>query len=272
MTVDGREDLYNYTYLTANGYLNKFRNALGLPNLQRPLLIALLKTFNDRRKLHGFITKNRQGKDCLFYKRTLNQILGMTDDGHTYTEPERNVYIQELHRYLDEWDMKEFDREEERKKMYEPSDYSSDEEDMQKMSDALANLEENSEKKMKGKKITITESQFNELKKKINENYFVETEKVKAVVKYLDDNFLRGSMPAIGEDGYPKAIGIVGMKFKDGTIAKNMTATQLFYLLQDKFNKIYEDPKQRDALLKKIVVDWYYRKISKSGLLSRNNY
>jgi hypothetical protein len=72
----------------------------------------------------------------------------MTDDGHTYTEPERNVYIQELHRYLDEWDMKEFDREEERKKMYEPSDYSSDEEDMQKMSDALANLEENSEKKM----------------------------------------------------------------------------------------------------------------------------
>jgi hypothetical protein len=62
------------------------------------------------------------------------------------------------------------------------------------------------------------------------------------------------------------------MKFKDGTIAKNMTATQLFYLLQDKFNKIYEDPKQRDALLKKIVVDWYYRKISKSGLLSRNNY
>ena len=94
----------------------------------------------------------------------------------------------------------------------------------------------------------------------------------KIVAKYLDDNFERGSLPAVGEDGYPKYIGVVGMKFKNGSIAKNMTATQLFYLLQDKFNKIYEDPKQRDAFLKKIVVDWYYKKISKNGMLSRNNY
>ena len=128
------------------------------------------------------------------------------------------------------------------------------------------------ENKMKKKRITITESQYNELKQRLSEQHFVEPDKVKIVQKYLDDNFVRGSMPALGEDGYPKMIGVVGMKFKDGNVAKNMTATQLFYLLQDKFNKIYEDPKQRDAFLKKIVVDWYYEKISKTGLLSRNNY
>ena len=128
------------------------------------------------------------------------------------------------------------------------------------------------ENKMKKKRITITESQYKELKQRLSEQHFVEPDKVKIVQKYLDDNFVRGSMPTLGEDGYPKMIGVVGMKFKDGNVAKNMTATQLFYLLQDKFNKIYEDPKQRDAFLKKIVVDWYYEKISKTGLLSRNNY
>ena len=128
------------------------------------------------------------------------------------------------------------------------------------------------ENKMKKKRITITESQYNELKQRLSEQHFVEPDKVKIVQKYLDDNFVRGSMPALGEDGYPKMIGVVGMKFKDGNVAKNMTATQLFYLLQDKFNKIYEDPKQRDAFLKKIVVDWYYEKISKTGLLSKNSY
>ena len=142
MTVDGREDLYNYTYLSANGYLNKFRGALNMPSLSLPLLAALLKTFNDRKKLVRFIVKNSQGKECLYYKRTLNQILGMSDDGHMHTKPENNPNIQFLHRIIDEWDAKAYEKEKNAEKGYEPIDYSSDEEDMQKMSDALANLEE----------------------------------------------------------------------------------------------------------------------------------
>ena len=142
MTVDGREDLYNYTYLSANGYLNKFRGALNMPSLTLSLLAALLKTFKDRKRLNGFIVKNKQGKGCLYYKRTLNQILGMSDDGHMHTKPENNPNIQFLHRIMDEWDMKAYDKEKNAEKRYEPIDYSSDEEDMQKMSDALANLEE----------------------------------------------------------------------------------------------------------------------------------
>lgn len=119
----------------------------------------------------------------------------------------------------------------------------------------------------KVKRIFVTEEQL----KKINESYFVEPEKVKIVEKYLEDNFVRGGIPAIGEDGYPTTIAIVAMKGTDGQPAKNMDAKQLFYLLQDKFQHIYNNTKQRDNFLKQIIKDWYYKKI-KNGLLSKNNY
>ena len=102
--------------------------------------------------------------------------------------------------------------------------------------------------------------------------YSVEPNKVLAVKKYLDETFVRGSMPIVGEDGYPQTLYIVGMKGSDGKVIKNMTAKQLFFLLQDKFSKIYQDKKQRNAFLKKIMQDWYNRKISKEGLLSSNRY
>ena len=258
--------LYDYTYLTANGYLQKFRDALNAPYLNRAELTKILKIFNDRYKLVRFIVKNEKGIPCLYHKDTLNRILGIDRTGITVMNPKSNSWLNAVRDISDGLDEKEYASQ---NTAYEPTDYSSDEEDMQKMSDRLANLEE---RKMRGKKITITESQFRELKKKLNEEFFVETEKVNVVKKYLDDNFVRGTVPAMGEDGYPKYIGVVGLKFKDGTVAKNMTATQLFYLLQDKFQKIYEDPKQRDAFLKRIVTDWYYKRISRHGLLSKNKY
>lgn len=269
--------LYDYTYLTANGYLQKFRNALNAPYLNRAELTKILKIFNDRYKLVRFIVKNEKGIPCLYHKDTLNRILGIDRTGITVMNPKSNNWLNAVRDISDGLDEKEYASQ---NTVYEPTDYSSDEENMQKMSDRLANLEEGFDvkkalkrmMKRRGKKITITESQFSELKKRLNEEFFVETEKVKIVKKYLDDNFVRGTVPAMGEDGYPKYIGVVGMKFKDGTVAKNMTATQLFYLLQDKFQKIYEDPKQRDAFLKKIVTDWYYKRISRHGLLSKNKY
>lgn len=258
--------LYDYTYLTANGYLQKFRDALNAPYLNRADLTKILKIFNDRYKLVRFIVKNEKGIPCLYHKDTLNRILGIDRTGITVMNPKSNNWLNAVRDISDGLDEKEYASQ---NTVYEPTDYSSDEEDMQKMSDRLANLEE---RKMGGKKITITESQLKELKKRLNEEFFVETEKVNVVKKYLDDNFVRGTVPTMGEDGYPKYIGVVGLKFKDGTVAKNMTATQLFYLLQDKFQKIYEDPKQRDAFLKRIVTDWYYKRISRHGLLSKNKY
>lgn len=124
-------------------------------------------------------------------------------------------------------------------------------------------------KKMKGKKVYITESQFKTLVESYN---FVEPDKVRIVAKYLDENFVRGGISCIGEDGYPTTISIVAIKGTDGKLAKNMNAKQLFYLLQDKFQHIYADKDKRDKFLKQIIKDWYAHKISKEGLLSVNKY
>lgn len=101
---------------------------------------------------------------------------------------------------------------------------------------------------------------------------FVDPDKVKIVAKYLDENFVRGGISCIGEDGYPTTVGIVAIKGTDGKLAKNMNAKQLFYLLQDKFQHIYNDKDKRDKFLKQIIKDWYAHKISKEGLLSVNKY
>ena len=106
MTADGREDLYNYTYLNANGYLGKFRAALNLPKLTVPQLAALLKTYKDRTRMAGFITTNKDGKKSLYLKKTLNMLLGMDSSGYFYTNPKQNPYLQYLHKLLDEWDIK----------------------------------------------------------------------------------------------------------------------------------------------------------------------
>ena len=273
MTVDGREDLFHYTYLNANGYLNKFRGALNLPSLSLSLLAALLKTYKSRTRMAGFIVANKDGKQCLYNKEILNKILGMSNDGHFYLKPEQNPNLQMLHRFIDEWDMKAVEKENQPK--YDISTYQNDDEDMEKVSNKLIqndNYEALDESKKKGKKIIITESQFKELKKRISESYFVEPEKVKIVKNFLDDNFVRGAIPSIGEDGMGKAVLIVGMKVPYSDKLKNMSATQVFYLLQSKYPHIYSDTKQRDKFLKKVLIDWYNDKISKDGLLSQNNY
>lgn len=101
---------------------------------------------------------------------------------------------------------------------------------------------------------------------------FVEPQKVLAVKKFLDDNFVRAAVPTIGNDGYSKTLLIVGMKGTDGKVIRNMYAQQLFDLLQDKFQKIYIDKEKRDNFLKRVMKDWYDKKISKDGLLSVNTF
>lgn len=275
MPINGRENLYKYTYLNANGYLNKFREKLNAPNLSIPMLAALLKEYQKAAKPIGFIVKNRDGKECLYNKEQLNDILGIYSDGYTHTKPEHNFAIQYLEKTLNRWESQAIEREHKKELQYDISTYQSDDEDMQKVSDKLIHndsFEEIKETMKKPRSIYITESQYKDLKKKLLESYFVEPAKVKLVQKFLDDNFVKGALPSIGEDGYAKPLWIVAMKVPFSDKPKNMTATQAFYLLQDKFNKIYSDPKQRDSFLKKVLVDWYNGKISKFGLLSKNNY
>lgn len=124
------------------------------------------------------------------------------------------------------------------------------------------------------KKIHLTESQLNHIQylKESEYHYHVDPQKVLVVKRFLDNTFLRATMPIVGSDGYPKNVKIVGMKGADGNVAKNMTAKQLFYLLQDKFQHIYGDKGKRDSFLKLVMKDWYERKITNDGMLSTNHY
>lgn len=123
------------------------------------------------------------------------------------------------------------------------------------------------------KRIFITESQFNDLKNLLNEEkFYVDTQKVLIVKKYLDKNFSRGSMDSIGPDGYPKKTNVVGMKDNKGEVFKNMTFEQMLDLLEDKFHTVYTDKTKRSKFLEQVLKDWFNKKISKEGLLSVNHY
>lgn len=106
----------------------------------------------------------------------------------------------------------------------------------------------------------------------LDESNSVEPKKVLVVKKFLDDNFVRAAIPTIGDDGYPKTQLIVGMKGTDGKVIRNMYAQQLFDLLQDKFQKIFSDKEKRDKFLKLVMKEWYDKKITRDGLLSKNIY
>lgn len=124
------------------------------------------------------------------------------------------------------------------------------------------------------KNVTITEKQADFLlenaKIKLKSNRPIDSDKVKHIVKYLDKTFKRGTMNGIGDDGFPSALPIVAMLGSDGSVLRNMTDIQLFYLLQDRFCNLYDDKDIRDRFLKQVIKDWYPRKITKDGLLTVN--
>ena len=130
-------DLYRYTYLNANGYLKKFQNVLGLPNLNRGQLTKYLQVFNKRYNLKGFIVKDDNGYNALYYKDTLNAILGVDRTGYEVTKPQSNPYLKYLRDIIDEIDYKEYEKSLQSQPEDTPINYSSEDSDMQKVSDKL---------------------------------------------------------------------------------------------------------------------------------------
>lgn len=125
------------------------------------------------------------------------------------------------------------------------------------------------------KRIKLTEAQEKMLLSNIiceSTYYYVEPDKVLLIKKYLDNNFKRASMSEMGSDGYPKSTPIVGMLDNNGNVIKNMTDAQLFDLLNDKFHNIYKNNIQRSKFIAQIIKDWFYKKITKEGLLSVNQF
>jgi hypothetical protein len=82
---------------------------------------------------------------------------------------------------------------------------------------------------------------------------------------------MRQSLDDISSDGYPIKTPTVMMVSADKQPLKTLQMKELLLLLDDKFNNLVKDEKDRKKFLKQVIKDWYYKKISKDGILSVNH-
>jgi hypothetical protein len=126
-------------------------------------------------------------------------------------------------------------------------------------------------------KIIINEKQAKKLVQLMNEEcvvtqYTYSPEKVLIVKRYLDDNFKKGSIEGIGEDGMPTNTSIVALMNKQtGNVARNMYDYQLHRFLIDKFQDMFTNDDERSKFLGQVMRDWYEDKIGLYGSLSVNH-
>ncbi len=121
--------------------------------------------------------------------------------------------------------------------------------------------------------IKLNENQEKELLEflVLENRYPVDTEKVLIIKNFLDKNFKRGNITEFGENGLPSNKPVVGM-LSNGQIVKNLTARQLFDVLENEFRGMFSDKIQRSKFIAQVIKDWYYKKITKEGLLSTTYY
>lgn len=126
--------------------------------------------------------------------------------------------------------------------------------------------------KMSGKTIKINESVLNEdiVGNILQESFFPMGEKVIMVKKFLDKGFRKQLQDDITADGYPTKKCVVILKSADNQDLKTMSMRELLLMLDDKFNSMVKDEKDRRKFLKQIIRDWFDNKITKQGLLSVN--
>ena len=93
------------------------------------------------------------------------------------------------------------------------------------------------------------------------------SDKIDLVKRFLDKNFMRASTQKDGKD--------VGLFVKlNGNIPtdESLWKQDVLDILDDEFNNIISDKKERDGFLSQLVDDWYNKKITKYGSLSRYNF
>lgn len=127
-------------------------------------------------------------------------------------------------------------------------------------------------------KVILTEKQAKKLAQLMNEDcavckqYTYSPEKVLIVKRYLDDNFKKGSIEGIGDDGMPTNTCIVALMNKQtGNVARNMYDYQLHRFLIDKFQDMFTNDDERSKFLGQVMRDWYEDKIGLYGSLSVNH-
>lgn len=97
-------------------------------------------------------------------------------------------------------------------------------------------------------------------------------EQVLIVKDFLDDNFIKTEIDDIDANGYPKKIKCVSLVSGPKKQAlKTMQMKELLLMLDDKFNKMIKDKKDRRSFLKQIIKDWYNNSIDHNGILSINH-
>lgn len=93
------------------------------------------------------------------------------------------------------------------------------------------------------------------------------SDKIDLVKRFLDKNFMRASTQKDGKD--------VGIFVKlNGNIPtdESLWKQDVLDILDDEFNNIISDKKERDGFLSQLVDDWYNKKITKYGSLSMYNF
>lgn len=93
------------------------------------------------------------------------------------------------------------------------------------------------------------------------------SDKIDLVKRFLDKNFMRASTQKDGKD--------VGIFVKlNGNIPtdESLWKQDVLDILDDEFNNIISDKKERDGFLSQLVDDWYNKKITKYGSLSSYNF
>jgi hypothetical protein len=123
-----------------------------------------------------------------------------------------------------------------------------------------------------GKTFIITEEKEQNIISEILEEAFYPTsDKVLLIKNYLDKNFAKQELDSLDDNGYPKKEKTVVMLSKDKQPLKTLRMKELLMLLDDKFNNMVSDDKDRKKFLKQVITDWYLNKIKNNGILSVNH-
>lgn len=121
------------------------------------------------------------------------------------------------------------------------------------------------------KTLILNEDKLNTLKDKIIEESYCD--KVLLVKKFLNRNFMRGSIEKTADDGTMKRTGIfIQLDDKHMPTKSMMSATSVFDMIQDKFKKILSNKNKRNKFLIRLIKDWYNNKITKDGVLSTYDF
>ena len=115
------------------------------------------------------------------------------------------------------------------------------------------------------RRFILSENGLELIKGKIlSESY---SDKIDLVKRFLDKNFMRASTQKDGKD--------VGIFVKlNGNIPtdESLWKQDVLDILDDEFNNIISDRKERNSFLSQLLDDWYRRKITKYGSLSKYNF